>query len=164
MIVIKISFSSSFLCQTPCHFPLVHFNLLPLNFLIYLSLSLQEVRSSLRESEKTSSELGQKLQEVQLARSSAEQVCKMQFHLTTPQNVSSLVFPLTYLVVLSFSLRVSPLHLSLICLLRICPSRSSGGPHCRWRSRERKTGSWSSPTNSRKPESSRRYVSCSKSL
>lgn len=38
------------------------------------SLSLQEVRSSLKESQRTASELGEKLQEVQLARSSAEQV------------------------------------------------------------------------------------------
>ena len=41
---------------------------------VSLSLSLQEVRSSLKESQRTASELGEKLQEVQLARSSAEQV------------------------------------------------------------------------------------------
>ena len=35
---------------------------------------LQESQASLQESQRTSSELGQKLQEVQLARSTAEQV------------------------------------------------------------------------------------------
>ena len=48
---------------------------------------LQVSQSSLTESQRTASELGQKLQEIQLARSSAEQVNHHDLTLIWPNNV-----------------------------------------------------------------------------